>query len=541
MSFLTRTRDYLVKQQLQREINRDIRQMAKAVDREVTRRGKSAPNPNKGKTIISFNASTRISGLSLNAAFAMLTDWSLRLQGARVVNFVCQRGMLRCVLGTNQNDVYQFPPCQKCLSQTAAIYEKAQVSKLGYFPGEELAKFLQNTNLATLQHLRFDDFPLGDLCLPSMRWILRRHHLEDDEPTRILYRYFILSAYKVAMQFEWLLIKESPLAVMVFNGMLFPEATARWVARKQGIPVYSHEVGMQPISAFFTDGDATAYPVDIPDDFQLTQWQDQELDAYLSKRFKGDFSMAGIQFWPQMRSLDQDLVDKIQAFRQVIPIFTNVIFDTSQPHANVIFSDMFTWLDRVLRVIKANPDTLFVIRAHPDEARPGKSSQESVAGWVQERGVEEMSNVVFIKPDEYFSSYEMIQRAKFVMMYNSTIGMEASILGAPVLCAGKARFTQLDTVFFPKSKRDYIDTLEKFLAADEVLAPEEHRINARRFLYYQLYRTSLPFDTFITPVDVSPGFVRLKDFSWQDLLPENSETMQVISDGLLKGEGFILP
>lgn len=541
MSFFDRARDFLTQYQTRQDVNRDIRKMAKAVDREISRRKKAAPNPNKGKTVLSFNASTRINGLSLNAAFAMLTGWSLGLQGVRIIHFVCQRGMLRCVLGTNQNDVYQFPPCQKCLSQSGAIYDRAQVSKLGYFPGEELAKRLQNTNLATLQHLRYDDFPLGDLCLPSMRWILRRHHLEDDEPTRVLYRYFILSAYKVAMQFEWLVLKESPLAVLVFNGMMFPEATARWVARKQGIPVYSHEVGMQPFSAFYTDGDATAYPVDIPDDFQLNQWQDQQLDDYLSKRFMGDFSMAGVKFWPQMRSLDQTMLDKIQAFRQVVPIFTNVIFDTSQPHANVLFPDMFTWLDRVLRVIKSNPDTLFVIRAHPDESRPGKSSQESVSEWVKDRGVEDLANVVFIKPDEYFSSYEMIQRAKFVMMYNSTIGMEASILGAPVLCAGKARFTQLDTVFFPKTKREYIDTLEEFLAADEIHAPDEHRINARRFLYYQLYRTSLPFDAFIKPDEVTPGFVRLTDFTWQDLLPENSETMRIITDGLLKGEGFILP
>jgi hypothetical protein len=541
MSLLARARDHLIFPPIRRAINQEIRQMAKAVDLEVSRRDKAAPKAGKKETIISFNASTRIVGLSLNAAFALLTGWSLRLQGARVINFVCQRGMPRCVLGTNQNDVYQYPPCHKCLPQSATIYDRSQVSKLDFFPGEELAKRLQNTELASLKHLRYDNFPLGDLCLPSMRWILRRHHLEDDEPTRVLYRYFILSAYKVAMQFEWLMIKESPRAVMVFNGMMFPEATARWVARQQGIPVYSHEVGMRPLSAFFTAGDATAYPVDIPDDFQLTPQQDQQLDDYLSKRFKGDFSMAGIQFWPEMRSLDSAWVDKIQAFQQVVPIFTNVIFDTSQPHANVVFPDMFTWLDKVLKVIKTHPETLFVIRAHPDESRPGKASQESVAGWVQEQGVEALPNVVFIAPDEYFSSYEMIQRAKFVMMYNSTIGMEASILGAPVLCAGKARFTQLDTVFFPKSQRDYLETLEKFLAADDVQAPAEHRINARRFLYYQLYRTSLPFDSFIKPDEVSPGFVRLQDFSWQDLLPENSDTMRVISDGLLKAEEFILP
>jgi hypothetical protein len=534
MSLLKRAHDYVTIQPIRRTINKEIRQMAKAV-------AKAAPKPDNKKTIISFNASTRITGLSLNAAFAMLTGWSLRLQGMRVVNFVCQRGMPRCVLGTNQNDVYQFPPCQKCLVQSSAIYDRSNLTKLDYSPSQELAQSLQGTNLRTLRNLRYEGMPLGELCLPSMRWILRRHHLEDDEPTRILYRYYILSAYKVAVQFDWLLVENDPQAVMVFNGMQFPEATARWVARRQNIPVYAHEVGILPFSAFFTSGDATAYPVDIPDDFQLTPQQDLQLDEYFSKRVKGDFSMAGVQFWPEMTGLDRGLIEKMQAFQQVVPIFTNVIFDTSQPHANVIFPHMFAWLDKVLEVVNSHPETLFVIRAHPDESRPGKASQESVSDWAQERGVTRLKNVVFTGPDEYFSSYEMIQRAKFVMIYNSTIGLEASIMGAPVLCAGKARFTQLDTVFFPRSQGAYLDTLEKFLGAEEVFAPDVHRINARRFLYFQLYRTSLPFDTFLEPDGIWPGFVRLKDFSWQELLPEQSTTLRVISDGLLQGEAFLLP
>lgn len=502
---------------------------------------KTAPKPDPNKTIISFNASTRISGLSLNAAFAMLTGWSLRLQGARVIHFVCQRGMTRCVMGTDQTDVYQVPPCQKCLAQSAVIYDRSKISKMIYFASEELAKSLQDTTLSKLSHLRYDDIPLGDLCLPSMRWILRRHHLEDDEPTRVLYRHYILSAYKVAMQFDWQVITESPVAVMVFNGMLFPEATARWIARKRNVPVVSHEVGMRPFSAFFTEGEATAYQVEIPADFQLSPHQDQQLDAYLSRRFKGDFSMAGIQFWPEMSGLGEGLLERMEAYRQVVPIFTNVIFDTSQPHANVVFRHMFAWLDRVLKVIKSHPETLFVIRAHPDESRPGKSSQESVAAWVRERDVDALPNVVFIGPDDYFSSYEMIQRAKFVMIYNSTIGMEAAIMGAPVLCAGKARFTQLDTVFFPHSQDEYLEMLEQFLSADRVDAPKQHQVNARRFLYFQLYRTSLPFDSYLEPDGIWPGFVRLRKFHLEDLLPEHSPTLQVISDGLLKRAEFLLP
>lgn len=515
-------------------INGQIRRMAKAV-------AKAAPSPDPEKLILSFNASTRITGVSLNAAFAMLTGWSLRLQGFQVRDFVCQRGMPQCVLGTNNNDVYALPPCRRCIKQTETVYDYSNPLWLKSKNYPELAKEMQGLDLPSLTVFQYEDMPLGELCLPSIRWILRRHHLENDEATRTLYRYYILSAFKVARRFDTIVEKAEPAAVVVFNGMQFPEAAARWVARRKNVPVYSHEVGMRPFSAFFTEGDATAYPVDIPADFQLTSAQDARLDEYLSNRFKGNFSMAGVQFWPEMSGLDEAFVAKMSQFKQVVPVFTNVIFDTSQPHANVIFEDMFTWLDDVLKVAEMHPATLFVIRAHPDESRPGKASRESVAAWAERNAVAQLPNVVFISPDEYFSSYEMIQRAKFVMIYNSTIGMEASIMGAPVLCAGKARFTQLDTVFFPPSREAYLKKLEAFLNAEKVEAPKIHRINARRFLYYQLYRTSLPFDRFIELDKIWPGYVRLKKFSVQDLLPENSPTMQVISDGILKGAPFILP
>lgn len=534
MRFMTRAREFLRTQPIRMGVNADIRKMAKAVS-------KAAPEPDDHKIVVSFNASTRIAGLSLNAAFAMLTGWSLRLQGARVAHFVCQRGMTRCVLGTDQDDIRRPPPCQKCMIQTAAIYDRSDVIWMDFYQSTPLAKALQNTALATLRDFRYEGIPLGELCLPSLRWIMRRHHLEDDEATQILYRHYILSAYKVAKKFERLLDKVKPRSILVFNGMQFPEATARWVAQRRGLPVYSHEVGLRQNSAFFTAGEATAYPVEISPDFQLSDSQNQRLDEYLSKRFQGDFSMAGVQFWPDMSGLDADLLEKMDSFKQVVPIFTNVIFDTSQPHANVLFSDMFTWLDAVLEVVQAHPETLFVLRAHPDESRPGKASRESVTGWVDARGAESLPNLVFIGPDDHFSSYEMIQRAKFVMIYNSTIGLEASILGTPVLCAGKARFTQLDTVFFPKTRDAYMVKLSEFLIVKDLTLPEVHCTNARRFLYYQLFRTSLPFDHFIKPDNIWPGFMRLKAFSWQDLLPENSKTLEVISEGLLHGEEFLLP
>jgi hypothetical protein len=330
-----------------------------------------------------------------------------------------------------------------------------------------------------------------------------------------------------------------PQAVVLFNGQFFPEAVARFLAHQRGIRTVTHEVGLQPISAFFTVGEATAYPIHIPDSFELNAEQNSRLDAYLENRFQGKFSMAGIQFWPEMKGLGEAFLKKASEFKQIIPVFTNVIFDTSQPSSNVIFTDMFAWLDLVLEVVRAHPETLFVLRAHPDESRPGKAARESVAEWIVHTGAAALPNLFFVPSGEFISSYELIHRSKFIMIYNSTIGLEASIMGTAVLSAGKARFTQYPTVFFPGSRDAYRQMLESFLCADSISVPAEFRCNARRFLYYQLFRTSLPFEESLETSNTR-GYVRLKADVLKRLRPERSPTVRTLLEGILRGGEFLL-
>lgn len=490
--------------------------------------------------VIFFDASTRLTGTSLNAAFAALSAWSLELKGMRVIHFACQRGLAPCILGTKRNVLHQNPPCRGCIRQSEALFGQSELVPFGYDAEALPQGLLEPHGLDQLCRFNYADMPLGELTLPSTRWILRRHHLRDDELTCSLFRKYIRSAYSLALQFEALVQETQPQCVVVFNGMQYPEATARWVARKHGIRVISHEVGMRPFSAYFTEGDATAYDLDIPADFQLDEAQNQRLDDYLSKRFKGDFHMAGVKFWPEMSGLSPEFQQKAAGFKQMVPFFTNVIFDTSQPHANVVFEDMFTWLDSLLLTVRAHPDTFFVLRAHPDEARVGKASEESVAEWVEARGVREIPNLHFIPPQEYVNSYDLIRMAKFVLIYNSTIGLEASILGAAVLSAGKARFTASDVAWLPLTKNAYQTKLNSLLDAEGVEVPAHFKENARRFLYWQLYRSSLSFEDFLESDGVWAGYVTLKDFPWQALLPENSATLQTIHDGILYGGDFML-
>lgn len=521
---------------------------------------KAAPSPRDIRPIAFFKASSGLDDLSWNSAFHLLASWGLRLRGIPVAYFACKRGMSRCALGTNRRNPAQNPPCRSCVFQAKTLYAGAQAHWFAFERNIELETALKNLSLAELMAFEWPfptqgqivsgldtppsgystlgiKIPLGALCLPGLRWVLRRHNLIDEDATRFFLREYILSAFNIAQRFEQFLEQTNPQAVVLFNGQFYPEATAKWVSKQRGLRVISHEVGLMPMTGFFTEGEATIYPIDIPESFEMTEAQDARLDAYLQNRFQGNFSMAGIKFWPDMKGLDEAFLKKAAGFKQVVPVFTNVIFDTSQPHANTVFTDMFAWLDLALETARAHPETLFVIRAHPDETRPGKESQESVAEWVEQRRATGLPNLVFVPPHEYVSSYELIARAKFVMIYNSTIGLEASVLGAAVLCAGKARFTQYPTVFFPQTIPAYRAMLEDFLAAEKIDVPAEFCRHSRRFLYYQLFRSSLPFGDFLER-GILPVNARLKMFEPRQLA--QSSAVQTVTKGLLENSDFLL-
>ena len=187
--------------------------------------------------------------------------------------------MSHCVLGTNRDHVRRAPPCRSwylSVENVVCRYPGKQGSKethdasysrmlngLTLTRDQELERTLENLSLEELSKFEWEfnnnyvvsaatkrspfkrgllgrktsfatTLPLGALCLPGLRWILRIHHLNDDESTRYLLREYILSAWNVAQKFSKFLDETNPRAVVVFNGQFYPEATARYVAQKRG-------------------------------------------------------------------------------------------------------------------------------------------------------------------------------------------------------------------------------------------------------------------------------------------------------------------
>ena len=158
--------------------------------RQVTKR---APEP-MGAPVVFFKASTGIDDLSWNSGFHLLASWALRLKGVPIVYFACDSGMSHCVLGTNRDHVKNEPPCKSCVYQSRTLYTgvpdkhlptpKSRVHWFGFQRDGKLSKAVAGLSVQEMMSFGWEGLPLGALCLPGLRWILRIHHLQDDESTR---------------------------------------------------------------------------------------------------------------------------------------------------------------------------------------------------------------------------------------------------------------------------------------------------------------------------------------------------------------------
>jgi hypothetical protein len=107
-----------------------------------------------------------------------------------------------------------------------------------------------------------------------------------------------------------------------------------------------------------------------------------------------------------------------------------------------------------------------------------------------------------------------------------------------VLCAGKARYTQVPTVFRAASQNEYAAELDGFLRAERIEIPAGFQETARAFLYAELFEHSLDMSQFLEPMAGAPGMVTFRRFAPEELA--SASPLLQIRRGILDGEPFAL-
>lgn len=147
-------------------------------------------------------------------------------------------------------------------------------------------------------------------------------------------------------------------------------------------------------------------------------------------------------------------------FGVLLPL--NQSYDLSALERHNVFESQTEWILETIDWVLNNSAESVVVRRHPVERFPQfKSSDDYLKSITERFGKNE--RIIFVDSDASINTYDLIERAKVVVPYISTVGSEAAALGRIVVTEGDSCYANLGFVWNAKNKEEYFEYLNRAL------------------------------------------------------------------------------
>lgn len=465
-------------------------------------------------------------------------------RGAMVSAVVCD-GLPRCDIHKLDTAGYAAAPCRSC-----AMFTEQTLGLFG-LPVETASDFLTSGDRQAARQIvagwpgdyetfAAEGLALGELVRPSMMRTLLRGSLETDELTVRLYREYLEGAVLLTRAFRRMFDRHQPDTLIAMNGMFFAERIAMAIAQERGLHVVTHERGFmrnrlvldhgRPANLFRVDEAWEEYK-DVP----LSAAEEQALDTYLQGRQSGTNEV--VNYWPSVEARQEFIIDqlKLDAQKPILSMFTNILWDTAVYRRDRGFAGMFDWLRHTIDGVAGIPDLQLVLRIHPAEVRLTQKTRERVADRLAQFYPTLPPNVAVVSADSDISSYALIDLSTAVAVYTSTVGLEASLRGVPVLVAGETHYCDKGFTFDVETPEQYAVWLHEVPSWSR-LSPMKVAL-ARRYASIFFLRNMLPIDLATETDDLA---VRLNIDSFEALKPGQNTVLDHICTAILERKTFPL-
>ncbi|MFZ5906245.1 MAG: hypothetical protein ACOYVJ_02395 [Nitrospirota bacterium] len=143
----------------------------------------------------------------------------------------------------------------------------------------------------------------------------------------------------------------------------------------------------------------------------------------------------------------------------LIPI--NLEWDAAQLDKFLFFEDDCHWLTETINFLLNNSTAVIVVRQHPADRFHGNTGRKLAAHLSQV--FHDNARFRFISCDESVNTYKLIETATLVLPSTSTTGIEAAMLGKPVVVCTNVYYSKLSFVQCVASKEAYFEKIKHTL------------------------------------------------------------------------------
>ncbi len=175
----------------------------------------------------------------------------------------------------------------------------------------------------------------------------------------------------------------------------------------------------------------------------------------------------------------------------------NSSWDSAALGLHAVFSDNTQWIVQTTRELLDHTQAAVIVRQHPAERLEIARTSDDYAALLREHfGAH--PRLHFIAAAEPVNSYELFKRVAAVVVYTSTIGIEAAAHGLPVITASKSYYAGMGFVWQATSLAEYQGLLRQ--AAGEQLKVSAAMRDAACLCYYMTQCCNWVFSPF-NPAD----------------------------------------
>jgi hypothetical protein len=179
---------------------------------------------------------------------------------------------------------------------------------------------------------------------------------------------------------------------------------------------------------------------------------------------------------------------------KIVGMFPNIPWDASIDGSimgdTVAFNSYLEWLSTTLNYFEKRKDIYLIIRTHPAE-NDLNSNKETLMDLIYQIYEVLPKNIIILPAESAINSFALGKVSVFGIYYCSTIGMELTYLGVPLVCAGPSPLKNKGIVYDAKSMKEYIDLLERGIRG-ELVVTNENKNCLLKFGYYHMFTRVMP-------------------------------------------------
>ena len=480
---------------------------------------------------------TSTGGHRLALSSEILIGLSLKARGVLVDFLLCDENLNACSECTykdfkNNKNFIQYGSSHKC--PTCWISGQKSLKEAGFktlkFSDFEKSKNLKEVNKIynsvkpkDIRNFKIDNVYIGEHAYAGTLRYYAKGFIDFTNDEILTLKKFFFAALKTYFISKNLFKKKKYKSVLLNHGIYVPQGIISETAKENNVNVVTWFTAYKKKSFLFSHNE-TYHKSLLKED--TSEWEniimdkekDDKLKKYINSRKYGTDDW--VYFHNKQPNFNFKLTDynkELSNDENFTSLFTNVIWDAQLFFDQNIFKNMVEWvLQSIDYQVKLNK--ILVIRAHPAEVTGTLPSRQNIFSEIKNKYKKLPKNIIFIHSDDPISSYAIIEKSKFCIVYGSTIATEIASIGKNVLIGGESWIKNKNISYDPTSKAQYFKFIDQLLINSEM--NDYTFIRAKKYAYHFFFRRMIPIN-----------LIEVRDAKYEDFIINKSSISKIFPKG----------